>query len=949
VPPRVSSTGLVEVAKVRGALGERYRVDRVLGEGGMATVYLAEDLKHKRKVAVKVMRAELAETLGADRFLREVEIAAQLSHPHILPMYDSGATDGLLYYVMPYVEGESLQARIRREGQLPVEDAVRLAREVAEALAHAHERGIIHRDIKPANILLNAGHALVADFGIARAVKAGGEALTKTGLAVGTPQYMSPEQATGSADVDGRADVYAIGSVLYEMLAGEPPFTGPTAQAIMARSLTESPRPLSATREIMPQVEAVVKRAMARSPADRYPTAAALATALGGALDASRSGATPVAAPGGPTGAQVWGLFGFTSVLTLAVVYGLIQRWGLPIWTLGLAVALLAIGAVVLVQTGRIEAKRQRGDFVAGLGRLFTWRNAAAGGGLALGLWAVVATMLVLQGPGASGSASATGIRLAVMPFENRGSSDDAYFADGIADEIRGKLTGLPGFQVTARTSSDQYKATSKSLQDIGKELGVQYLLTATVRWAKTQDGKGRVQVVPELIDTRTGAATWQQTFDADVTDVFQVQSNIAIRVAGALGVALGSTEEKQLTQRPTDNLAAYDLYLKGQALTANDPATLKQASGYYEQAAALDSTFALAWARLSGSLSTLYNNGTPDPTIATRALEAAERAIALDREGAPGHAAMAMYFLSVKKDVSQAEEQMMLALRASPNDPEMLRRTSGIEMALGRWDDALTHVEQARRVDPRSVNTLNSLAGLLVYLRRYPEALAAGSELLALAPSDPNNIQIQAMIYLAQGDLAGARAVIKAAPGSLAEPALVAYLATYNDLYWVLDDAQQRILLRLPPSAFFDDPAAWGSVFMQTYWQRGDKARARAYADTAHAAFVEQLRGAPDDPQLHVLDGLALAYAGKKAEAVAAGERGVALLPISKDARNGAYFQHQLVRIYIMVSEYEKALDKLEPLLRTPYFLSPGWLKIDPAFEPLRGNPRFEKLIAGS
>jgi serine/threonine-protein kinase len=278
-----------------------------------------------------------------------------------------------------------------------------------------------------------------------------------------------------------------------------------------------------------------------------------------------------------------------------------------------------------------------------------------------------------------------------------------------------------------------------------------------------------------------------------------------------------------------------------------------------------------------------------------------------------------------------------------------MLRRTSGIEMALGRWDDALTHVEQARRVDPRSVNTLNSLAGLLVYLRRYPEALAAGSELLALAPSDPNNIQIQAMIYLAQGDLAGARAVIKAAPGSLAEPALVAYLATYNDLYWVLDDAQQRILLRLPPSAFFDDPAAWGSVFMQTYWQRGDKARARAYADTAHAAFVEQLRGAPDDPQLHVLDGLALAYAGKKAEAVAAGERGVALLPISKDARNGAYFQHQLVRIYIMVGEYEKALDKLEPLLRTPYYLSPGWLKIDPAFEPLKGNPRFEKLIAGS
>ncbi|MDH5316328.1 MAG: serine/threonine-protein kinase, partial [Gemmatimonadota bacterium] len=181
VPPRTESTGVVEVTRVRNALADRYRIERVLGEGGMATVYLAEDLKHKRKVAVKVMRAELAATLGADRFLREVEIAAQLSHPHILPMHDSGATDGLLYYVMPYVTGESLQARLKREGPLPLDEALRLAREVAEALAYAHEHGIIHRDIKPANILLSAGHALVADFGIARATSAKGEALTKTG------------------------------------------------------------------------------------------------------------------------------------------------------------------------------------------------------------------------------------------------------------------------------------------------------------------------------------------------------------------------------------------------------------------------------------------------------------------------------------------------------------------------------------------------------------------------------------------------------------------------------------------------------------------------------------------------------------------------------------------------------------------------------------------------
>ncbi len=280
---------------MRAALGDRYRIEGVVGQGGMATVYLAEDLKHHRKVAVKVLRPELAVTLEADRFLREVEIAARLSHPHILPMYDSGASDDQLYYVMPYVEGESLQARIRREGQIPAEEACRLAREVAEALAYAHEQGIIHRDIKPANILLNAGHALVADFGIGRALGEGTQSLTRTGLSVGTPQYMSPEQATGASDVDGRTDVYAVGSVLYEMLAGEPPFTGPTVQAVLARSLTETPpsahRHASGTAG--PRLGDLTK-ALARSPADRFQTASALAQALGSAFQVSTGGGAPL-------------------------------------------------------------------------------------------------------------------------------------------------------------------------------------------------------------------------------------------------------------------------------------------------------------------------------------------------------------------------------------------------------------------------------------------------------------------------------------------------------------------------------------------------------------------------------------------------------------------------------------------------------------------------------
>jgi tRNA A-37 threonylcarbamoyl transferase component Bud32/TolB-like protein len=283
------------LGRLQSALADRYRLERELGQGGMATVYLGEDLKHHRRVAIKVLRPELAASLGAERFLREITTTAQLNHPHILPLLDSGAADGTLFYVMPYVEGESLRDRLLREKQLPLDDALQVAREVADALTYAHSHGVIHRDIKPENILLQSGHAVVADFGIAKAVTAaGGAKLTETGLAVGTPQYMSPEQSAGEGDLDGRSDIYSLGCVLYEMLAGEPPFTGPSAQAVLAKRLsTPAPR-VSILRDRVPAgVEAAVDRALARTPADRWPTAADFAAALAhpetlGALSAVR-------------------------------------------------------------------------------------------------------------------------------------------------------------------------------------------------------------------------------------------------------------------------------------------------------------------------------------------------------------------------------------------------------------------------------------------------------------------------------------------------------------------------------------------------------------------------------------------------------------------------------------------------------------------------------------
>jgi len=284
-------------SRIAGALAAQYRLEEEVGAGGMATVYLAEDLRHDRRVALKVLRPELAAVIGAERFLAEIKLTANLQHPHILPLFDSGEADSFLYYVMPFVEGESLRDRLHREKQLPVDEAVRLASEVASALDYAHRHGVVHRDIKPENILLHDGHALVADFGIALAAsKASGTRMTETGMSLGTPHYMSPEQAMGEREITARSDVYALGAVLYEMLTGEPPFTGSTAQAVVARVVTESPRPLVPQRHtIPPHVEAAVLTALEKLPADRFATAAQFAEALTrpGVGTATRTAVTP--------------------------------------------------------------------------------------------------------------------------------------------------------------------------------------------------------------------------------------------------------------------------------------------------------------------------------------------------------------------------------------------------------------------------------------------------------------------------------------------------------------------------------------------------------------------------------------------------------------------------------------------------------------------------------
>jgi serine/threonine-protein kinase len=309
--------------RLREALTDRYRIEKEIGSGGMATVYLARDLKHERDIAIKVLNPELAETLGAQRFLREIKTAANLTHPHILPLHDSGEADGLLYFVMPYVRGESLRSRLDREKQLPVEDAIQISREIADALAYAHGEGVIHRDVKPENILVEAGHAVLSDFGVAHAVaEAQEERLTRTGMSLGTPTYTSPEQASGDRDLDGRSDQYALGCVLYEMLTGQPPFTGAQVESVIRQHLTVDPAPVTQVRTTVPtEVAGALTRALAKSPADRYRTA----DEFGDALLAG----TPCARTSG--GGRGWATGKRTPVAMLVLVLAFIAAF--LIWT----------------------------------------------------------------------------------------------------------------------------------------------------------------------------------------------------------------------------------------------------------------------------------------------------------------------------------------------------------------------------------------------------------------------------------------------------------------------------------------------------------------------------------------------------------------------------------------------------------------------------------------
>ncbi len=870
-------------------LGTAYTLTRELGGGGMSRIFVARDAALERDVVVKVLSPDLAAAVSTERFTREIKLAARLQQANIVPLLAAGATDGLPYYTMPFIEGLSLRARLERNAALPVGETISVLRDVTRALAYAHEHGIVHRDIKPENILISGDAAVVTDFGIAKALaasktQASDGTLTQTGTSIGTPAYMAPEQAAGDPATDHRADLYALGCVAYELLSGAAPFAHRAPRQLLAAHLTEVPASLDGRRPDVPlELVRLVARCLEKDPDARPQSAREVLAALDG---------FSFATPSGPRVAAFAGRAERRTAVLAAV--------GLLVAT-GLAVAVTWGRTLISLVETRVPAERS----------------------------------------------------IAVLPFENLGDSADAYFADGVTDAVRGKLGELPGMRVIARASSSQYRASTKTPQQIGAELGVEYLLTATVRWQKSggsgAGGLSRVQVRPELVTVRDAASKWQEPFDAALTDVFQMQADIASRVAAKLDVALGESVRRVLNTAPTSNLAAYDAFLKAaRSYTSGDPASLRRSIALYEQAVGLDPAYAPAWAGLAVARSVLYLTSTPTPELAQQARSAAERAEALAPGRADGANALGTYYSIVEIDNARSVAAYETGLRTAPNDTRLLRNVAASEQALGRWEDALQHAQRARALDPRAPESADRLADILIFLRRYPEATAEADNARALAPTAIRIIHQRVMISLGQGDLAGARALLQSASDTVERAALVAYMASYYDLYWVLDDAAQQQVLALPPSDFDDDRGTWGLVRAQTYHLRGDSARSRVYADSARLAFEAQIRETPDDAQLHVLKGLALAFLSRKADAITAGERGGQLMPVSRDATNGPYFQHQRARIYLLTGERDKALDVLEGLLAIPYFLSPGWLRIDPTFASLRGDPRFERLIAG-
>ena len=630
------------------ALADRYRLEREIGVGGMARVYLAEDLKHRRKVALKVLHPELAAVAGVERFLQEIEITANLQHPHILALHDSGTVEGTAFYVMPFVEGETLRARLDREPQLPVADAIRIATAVASAIDYAHSRGVLHRDIKPENVLLSGGHAMVADFGIGKSMRIAADGpMTQTGMVVGTPAYMSPEQATGEP-LDGRSDLYSLGVLLFEMLAGTVPFAGSSVMAILSRRLTETPPPLRAVRPAVSEsLELAVSRALARDPGERFTTGAELVLALEAVLTAPANGQPVVRAS------------------------------------------------------------------------------------------------------------------IAVLPFANLSADpENAYFADGITEDIIAQLSKIRAMKVISKASVMAFKQRDKSMGEIAATLQVATLLDGSVRRAGN-----RVRIVAQLVDPRSGQNLWTETYDRDLTDIFAIQTEVALRIAGALQAELSAEERGRLVKPPTSDVAAYQFYLKGRhAMFRVTAEGLRTGIEYFEKAIRQDPGYALAWAGIAFAYSEMAGSaGDTDlqPADAVRrAKDAVARALEIDGDLGAARCIQAYLKFTRAFDWAGAERDFKRSIELDPGNADAYDLYGLMLVALERNDEALVMLERAQELDPLAHRT--DVSNALLRAGRYEEALRVAAPAAEANPEYPRAQATLGWAYFKCGRIAEGLATLE-------------------------------------------------------------------------------------------------------------------------------------------------------------------------------------------
>jgi eukaryotic-like serine/threonine-protein kinase len=685
--------------QIQQVLGDRYIIEREVGRGGMAFVYLARDRRYERQVAIKVLDPQIATAVGSERFLREIRITAQLQHPHIVALLDSGEARDLLYAVMPFVEGESLRDRLMASSRLSTTEAVTIAWEVADALDYAHRRGVVHRDVKPENILVSNGHAVVADFGIARAIGlAGGATLTGVGFPIGTAAYMSPEQATAASPVDGRSDIYSLGCVMYEMLAGRMAFSGPSLKSVLTQQLTIDPPLVHISRPDVPQnIIDIVRRCLMKRPEERYQTAGQLAEDLRGALSDLPRLSTPVPRPpAADAESESDGLLAAAG------------RWIVP----------AAVLAIVL------------------LGVMYAYRRQGNAG----------------RAPDPTGPYSAS---VAVLPFTNLGGQKgDEYFSEGITDEIISQLAQVESLKVISRTSVLALKGSPLTLPQIAETLGVRHIVEGSVRRQGT-----RVRVTAELIEAASDAHLWSGSFEGDLADSFRVQEEIARKVSGELLTNIRGVRPMAPSAMPTKS-AAFDALLLGRhMLERRSPDAVEGATRAFRDAIRADSGYAPGYAGLSSAyvLHVVYGfPGGVNPYVAVaRALALADRALELDPDLGDAYLARSDALL-----ISLAPHEAVLrtlreARRLMPGSVAVYLSVAHALEHMGRWDAALQQAQRGLALDPLSTGVRHSTIAIAIGARQYDVALEEARRARAFDKDDQIAEMLQGNALLLKGDAA--------------------------------------------------------------------------------------------------------------------------------------------------------------------------------------------------